>query len=93
MSKQTKEKEEKTVWVTKTIDVLMPLNGYGKYRDIFTFLAKVVDSCDPKYEYIIGLLNTCHSRGCITNKQAKMAEDIISFYRNKGYFEEFDDDE
>ena len=88
MSKQIKEKEDKTVWVTKTIDVLMPVNGYGKYLDIFTYLAKVVDSCDPKFEYIIGLLNTCYIRGSITDKQVKMAGDIISFYRDKGYFEE-----
>lgn len=89
MEEQIKNQETETKWVTKTLDVLLPVNGYGNYQDIFSYLAKVVDTCDPKYSYIIGLLNTCYNRGgCITNKQEKMAQDIISLFRKRGYFEE-----
>lgn len=84
--------EYETKWITKTIDVMLPVDGYGKYIDIFAYLAKVVDSVDPKYKYIIGLLNTCLNRKGITTKQEKMAQDLIGYFRDNGYFEEEEDE-
>ena len=87
--KKAEIRDTEKIWIKKTIDVLLPIDGYGSYQDVFTFLAKVVDSVDPKYKYIIGLLNTCYIRnGSISNSQTKMASDIISYFRQNGYFKE-----
>lgn len=90
MSYKRKKEEEETeaVWVTKTIDVLMPVDGFGNYQDIFTYLIKVVDSFDNRYSYIVGLLSTCYmNNGCIKKTQEKLANDLISFFKSKGYFD------
>lgn len=87
--KKKELKNTEKIWVKKTIDVLLPIDGYGSYQDVFTFLAKVVDSVDPKYKYVIGLLNTCYMHnGSISNSQTKIASDIISYFRQNGYFKE-----
>ena len=89
MKKKIEKKEEfPKKWITKTIDVLLPEDGYGMYVDIFSYLAKVVDTGDSKYRYIIGLLNCCFNSDWISQKQKKLATDVIDFFRVKGYFEE-----
>lgn len=91
MKKKSPPKDR--IWVKRTLEVLLPCDGVGNYQDIFAYLAKVVDSLDPKYKYIIGLLNTCYARcGSITTNQKKMADDIISYFKDRGYFEEGGDE-
>lgn len=77
---------EKDKWVKKEIEVIFPEDAQGSYEQIFIYLAKVVDSFDPRYGYIIGLLNTLLNRGKFSKKQEKMALDIMSYFFNKGYF-------
>lgn len=84
-----KDNKKNTIWVKREVEVILPIEGYGKYQDIFTYLVKVVDICDPKFEFIVGLLSYIYwSGGICDGKQQKLADDIISYYKAKGYFRE-----
>ena len=86
--KNSKKKSKTEKWVKREIEVKLPINN-SSCLDMFIYLAKVVDSLDPKYKYIIGLLNTCYSHnGNILQSQEKMAMDIVSYFYENGYFEE-----
>ena len=88
----SKKKIKTEKWVKREIDVKLPCST-SSCLDMFIYLAKVVDSFDPKYKYIIGLLNTCYSHnGNILVSQEKLAKDIVSYFYDNGYFEECDND-
>ena len=88
----SKKKSKSEKWVKREIEVKLPCNTSSCF-DIFTYLAKVVDSFDPKYKYIIGLLNTCFTHGGnIYASQEKLAKDIVSYFYDNGYFEECDNE-
>jgi hypothetical protein len=84
----SKKKSKTEKWVKREIEVKLPCST-SSCLDMFIYLAKVVDSLDPKYKYIIGLLNTCYSHnGNILQSQEKMAMDIVSYFYENGYFKE-----
>ena len=67
----SKKKSKTEKWVKREIDVKLPCSTSSCF-DIFIYLAKVVDSFDPKYKYIIGILNTCYAhKGNIFASQEK----------------------
>ena len=88
----SKKKIKTEKWVKREIEVKLPCST-SSCLDMFIYLAKVVDSFDHKYKYIIGLLNTCYSHnGNILVSQEKLAKDIVLYFYDNGYFEENKDD-
>lgn len=51
-----------------------------KYKDILWTIAKEIESEDPHFEFVIGLLSYCLSHDGLSNKQAKIADKYFDKY-------------
>ncbi len=55
------------------------------WSDVLTYLARVINPQDiPNYTTLIGLASYARSNGGLTNKQTRIAEDLIHYAKDRG---------
>lgn len=77
-----------------TIEVKIPdiENENCTYADALVYLVKVVSQFDLKFEYLVGLAAYALTRG-LSERQEKLANDLITYYSEQGFFKKGGKDE
>lgn len=71
----------------RTIEVLKPIrneSGFVKYVDAFRYLLKIMPQQERDFDLIAGLLSYLSNNNKLTQKQAKLANSILDYWKLKG---------
>lgn len=74
----------------RTIDVLKPIRdekGIAFYTDIFRYLLKLMPQEDRDFDIVAGLLSYASNNNGLTDKQVKLAERILDYWKLKGVYD------
>lgn len=68
-----------------TVEVLIEKPTTNNWAEVLTYLARITDPKDiPNYTTLIGLASYARSNGGLTNKQTRIAEDLVRYAKDRG---------